>query len=64
MEMSVLELFGNNGVYDDVTEKEIYNLTQQTLLDKLNGVNKSGIFLGPKNFASFFGDISYDQVRT
>ena len=62
MESSILELFGNNGAYDDVTEREIYNLTQQTLLDKINGVNKSGIFLGPKSFSSFLGDISYDQV--
>ena len=62
MESSILELFGNNGAYDDVTEREIFNLTQQALLDKINGVNKSGIFQGPKNFAGFLGDISYDQV--
>jgi hypothetical protein len=59
-ESSLLELWGNNGAYDDVTEREIGNLTQQTLLDKINSVNKSGIFLSPKNFANFLGEISYD----
>lgn len=62
LETSILELWGNNGAYDSVTDSEIASLTQQTLLDKINGVNKSGIFLGPKKFANFLGEISYDQV--
>jgi hypothetical protein len=61
LETSILELWGNNGAYDDVTDGEIASLTQQTLLDKINSVNKSGIFLGTKNFASFLGETSYDQ---
>jgi hypothetical protein len=61
LENSILELFGNNGAYDDVTEREIFNLTQQTLLDKINNFNKSGIFLGQKKFSNYFGEISYDQ---
>ena len=62
METSILELWGNNGVYDAVTDGDIASLTQQTLLDKINSVNKSGIFLGQKKFANFLGEISYDQV--
>lgn len=62
LETSILELFGNNGAYDNVTEKEILGLTQQSLLDKINNVNRSGIFLGPKRFSDFFGEISFDQV--
>jgi hypothetical protein len=64
LETSLLELWGNNGAYDDATEREIFNLTQQTLLDKINSVNKSGIFLGEKQFSNFLGGITFDQVNT
>ena len=60
LESSLLELWGNNGAYDVVTDREIGNLTQQNLLDKINSVNKSGIFLSPKLFSNFLGEISYD----
>ena len=61
LEWSILELWANDGGYDDETDSQIENLTQESILDKLNNFNRSGVFLQTKNFTSYLGDIKYDN---
>ena len=61
LEWSILELWGSDGTYDEITDEEIATLTQQSILDKINDVTKSGIFLHHKNFLNYLGQISYDE---
>jgi len=60
-ESSLLELWANDGEYDKQTEEDIFNLTQEELLDKVNSVNKSGVFLVPTDFTKYLGGIEYDE---
>ena len=59
-ESSLLELWANDGEYDKQMEETIMNLTQEQLLDKVNNVNKSGVFLVDTNFTKYLGGIVYD----
>ena len=61
IEMSILELWANNGKYDEKTDEIIENLTFENVIDKINSVNKSGIFLIEKDFTSMLSDIEYDE---
>ena len=40
MEMSILELWANDGAYDESTEQTIAQLTTEEVLDKINSFNK------------------------
>ena len=40
LEMSILELWANDGKYDEATDKAMESLTNQDVLDKLNSFNK------------------------
>ena len=40
LEMSILELWANDGKYDEATDKTMESLTNQDVLDKLNSFNK------------------------
>ena len=40
MEMSILELWANDGDYDESTEQTIAQLTTEEVLDKINSFNK------------------------
>ena len=40
LEMSILELWANDGKYDNSTDEVIASLTNQDVLDKLNSFNK------------------------
>ena len=40
LEMSILELWANDGKYDESTDEAIASLTNQDVLDKLNSFNK------------------------
>jgi hypothetical protein len=61
LELSLLELWAHDGHYDEVTDQEIENLTTESILEKINTVNKSGVFLTNKNFADYLGGITYDD---
>ena len=61
IEMSILELWANDGKYDEKTDEIIENLTYENVIDKINSVNKSGIFFIEKNFTSMISDIKYDE---
>ena len=43
IEMSILELWANDGKYDEKTDEIIENLTYENVIDKINSVNMSGI---------------------
>ena len=60
-EFSILELWGNDGAYDETTDDVIASLTRESILEKINDVNKSGIYLHDKNFTNYLGEISYDE---
>ena len=61
LEMSILELWANDGTYDDVTDVEIAALTKESILDKLNGVTRSGIFQTERNFTDLLGGVRRDS---
>ena len=61
LELGLLELWANDGHYDEQTDQEIADLTQESILSKINSFNKSGVFLVQKNFADYLGGISYDD---
>ena len=60
LELGLLELWAHDGHYDEVTDKEIAELTQQSILDKINSVNKSGVYLVDKNFVDYLGGVTFD----
>jgi len=61
LEWSILELWGNEGAFDEVSDYKIETLTKEKILDQINNVNQSGIFLSVKNFTDFLGGIRYDE---
>ena len=61
LEMSLLELWANDGKYDSKTDEEIENLTLDVVIEKVNGQNKSGVFLLEKNFTEFLSNVEYDK---
>lgn len=60
-EMSILELWANDGKYDAKTDEDIETLTREDILDKINNVNRSGIFLVEKNFTDYLSGVTYDD---
>ena len=60
MELSILELFGQGGEYDERTDEVMETLTDEMVLDVINNKNVSGIFLTPYNFTSYLSNIEYD----
>jgi len=60
-EQNILELWGDQGSYSEVTDSKINTLTQKDILDTINNRNISGIFLTDFNFTDLLGEIKYDQ---
>ncbi len=50
IETSILELWANDGVYDEKTERKMETLTLEESLRMVNEVNVSGIFLTERDF--------------
>jgi hypothetical protein len=61
LEWSILELWANDGRYDEDTDSQIENLTQDSILEKVNNFNRSGVFLQTKRFTDYLGDITFDN---
>ena len=57
MELGILELWANDGIYDDKTDQEIASITLEDVLLKINGHNKSGVFLIERNFTEYLSNI-------
>ena len=62
MELSILELWANDGIYDSKTDQEIASLTEEDVLNKVNGQNKSGVFLIERNFTEYLSNIKRDPT--
>lgn len=60
-ETSILELFGNDGAYDDSTDRLMASLTDEQVLEAVNTRNTSGIFLLPANFTAYLSGIRHDD---
>lgn len=61
-EQNILELWGDQGSYSDVTEKRIGRLTQQEIIDVINTKNTSQIFMKDFDFTDLLGNIRYNQT--
>ena len=61
LEMSILELWANEGKFDETSEQEIASLTLDQVLDKVNEESTtSGVFLIPKNFTKLLAGVKRD----
>ena len=61
-ETSILELWAINGKYDETSEKEIMELTQEKIIDKINSNNVSGLFLVETNFTQYLSGVERDEA--
>ena len=61
LEASILELWGNGGEYNAETDRQISQLSKQSILDMVNNNNNSGIFLTPTNFVPYLGGVVRDS---
>jgi len=58
-EQNIVELWGDQGAFNDVSDLKIAGLTQKEILDTINNKNVSQIFLKDFNFQELLGDIKY-----
>ena len=61
LELSILELWANDGQYDEQTDEAINNLTIEEVINKVNDVKTSGVFLIERNFTSLLSGITRDE---
>ncbi len=61
LELSILELWANDGKYDEATDLAMELLTKESILYKMNNYNKSGIYLMERNFTSLLGGVKLDS---
>ena len=62
IEMSILELWANDGNYDEVTDRAIAELTFEDVVNKINTQNVSGVFLIPRNFTNLLSNVKRDST--
>ena len=60
-EESLLELWANEGDFDEASKSQIFNLTSEEIIEVMNTRNLSGIFMREKNFSSVLSGISYNS---
>jgi len=58
-EQNILELWGDQGAYTEVTDSRMRTLTQEEILETINTKNVSGIFMKDFNFIDLLGNIRY-----
>ena len=61
LELSILELWANDGRYDEQTDEAIKDLTIEEVIDKINNVKTSGVFMIERNFTSMLSGITRDD---
>merc|ERR1712012_809355 len=60
--MSILELWANDGKFDEASDQEIAALTLEKVLDKINDNSAiSGVFMIPKNFTKLLANVTRDN---
>ena len=62
LELSILELWGEEGEYGGTTDEEIATLTKDKILNMINSNSKSGIFLTETNFSQHPSGVTYDSA--
>ena len=62
IEFSLLELWANNGRYDKKFDHAINSLTTEDILNKINNVNISGVFLIERNFHELLSEIGRNST--
>ena len=60
-ETSILELWAQDGTYDESSEEVIMNLTLENVLDTINNVNISGLFNVETDFTQYLSGIVRDD---
>jgi hypothetical protein len=61
-EKSLLEMWGDQGEYSEKTEIQITSLTQQEIINAVNQVDESGIFLIKENFTQYLSGIERNET--
>jgi len=61
LEHNIVELWAEQGVYNEVSDQRIAALTRQDILETINNENISQIFLRETDFKGLLGDIKYDN---
>eukprot|EP00092_Neocalanus_flemingeri_P006866 GFUD01007412.1.p1 GENE.GFUD01007412.1~~GFUD01007412.1.p1 ORF type:complete len:1065 (+),score=241.14 GFUD01007412.1:250-3444(+) len=59
-EQNIIELWGDQGSYNEVSDRKIASLTEATILDTINNKNISQIFMKDFNFKELLGDVKYN----
>lgn len=59
-EFTILELWAQDGSFTTESEYQIGNLTKERILEKINSVNTSGIFMIERDFHSLLGGVEYN----
>lgn len=59
-EQNIIELWGDQGSYNEVSEDKIDSLTDEEILDTINNRNVSQIFMKDFNFKELLGDVKYN----
>jgi len=59
-EQNIVELWGDQGHYNENSDLKMAALTEEEILDTINNNNVSGIFLKDFNFKELLGDVKYD----
>ena len=62
MERSLLEIWGHQGEYTKETEEKIESLTQQDVINAVNSVHVSGIFLTDTNFTRYLSGVQRNST--
>ena len=60
-ELNIVEFWGDQGEYNDISELRMQALTEKDILEKINNYNISQIFLKEKPFKDLLGDVRYDE---
>ena len=61
-EKSLLEIWGDQGEYSEKTDMKIASLTQQEIIDAVNHVDDSGIFLTKENFTKYLAGVERNET--
>jgi len=61
-EKSLLEMWGDKGEYSEKTEVKIASLTQQEIINAVNQVDESGIFLTKQNFTELLAGVERNET--
>merc|ERR1719186_2483171 len=59
-EQNIIELWGDQGFYNEVSDSKIASLTEEEILETINNKNVSQIFMKDFTFKDLLGDVKYN----